>query len=209
LLALAGALLAVAPHIPMSTASLAGIGAVFVPVAYLIFAAHSYRALSDRNLNRTLSPHWFTLALVLFLLGSGFLGGLAVPPQVSRWTHGTHLTDLQTMLASLAVVAMSLGVINQASAEQRGENRRVTGFIPFWLVAFGVIGGGLALAGAGLVQVYLERVLSIGAQETQTLIAPLVAGWMAGYVLALLGAVTYALGFYARRPRVGQSTHPE
>jgi nitric oxide reductase subunit B len=173
---------------------------IVAPVFYLIFAAHSYRALSSRNPTVTLAAHWYTMGLLLLLLGPGLLGGLQAAPGIRQWTAGTRLSDLQTTLTALAVVAIVLGVINQAAAEVRGQNRRVTGLAPFWLVSFGVIGGGAALAGAGIAQTYLERILGMGYLETQTLIVPLYALWVLGWLSVALGTGIYALAFWARRP---------
>ncbi|MEP6988878.1 MAG: hypothetical protein ABI970_24970, partial [Chloroflexota bacterium] len=106
-------------------------------------------------------------------------------------------------LTLLAAVVMSLGVVNQAAAEMRGQNWRVTGLTPFWLVSVGILGGGLALAAAGIVQVYLERLLSIGYLDTQALIVPLYIGWVMGLIVLLLGIVLYALGFWSHRPQRG------
>jgi nitric oxide reductase large subunit len=172
MLALAGALISLPPLYPLGASGALGAVAVyFAPLACLIFAAHSYRGLSDRNPTLTLAAHWYGLAVLLILLGVGVLGGLQAAPGISQWTLGTRLTDLQITLTSFAVVAVVLGVINQATAEIRGRNSRVTGLAPFWLVAFGVVGGGLALGGAGLVQVYLERISGSGYLETHLLYA--------------------------------------
>jgi nitric oxide reductase subunit B len=198
LLALAGALVTLTTLSPDSPL-LGGASAIVIALLYLIFASHSYRALSDRNATNTLAAHWTALGVLLLLLG-GVLGGLQAP--VRLWTAGTRLSDLQPTLALLAVVAIILGVVNQAAAEMRGDNRRVTGLAPFWLVAFGVIGGGLALAGAGLVQVYLERILSIGYLDTQALLEPLHALWVGGQGLFALGVGWYTLVFWLRRPRL-------
>jgi nitric oxide reductase subunit B len=203
-LAIAGALITVPSLYTLGITPpqgwLALLGALFVLVAWLILAAHGYRALADRNPSATLAAHWTTLALLLFLLGPALLGGLQIMPDAHAHTQGTRLTDLQHTLTLLAVVAAVLGTINQASAELRGRNQRVTGFIPLWLVGFGLVGATLALGGAGIAQVYLERVLSLGYLETQTLIAPLYALWTLSLLLVTLGLAAYALGFWARRP---------
>ena len=204
LLAIAGALITVPSLYTLGITPppgwLALLGALFVLAAWLILAAHGYRALADRNPNATLAAHWTTLALLLFLLGPALLGGLQIMPDARAYTQGTRLTDLQHTLTLLAVVAAVLATINQASAELRGRNQRVTGFIPLWLVGFGLVGATLALGGAGIAQVYLERVLSVGYLETQTLIAPLYALWTLSLLLVTLGLAAYALGFWARRP---------
>lgn len=200
LLSLAGVLISLTSLYPLGeVTTLNNITVVIAPALYLIFAAHSYKALSSRNPTVTLAAHWYTLGLLLLLLGPGLLGGQAAPG-IHQWTAGTRLSDLQTTLTALAVIAVVLGVINQAAAELRGQNRRITGLAPFWLVAFGIIGGGTGLAGAGIAQTYLERILGVGYLETQTLIVPLYALWVLGWVSIGLGVGIYALAFWARRP---------
>lgn len=200
----AGALLVLPPLYALEAAEWVGtlgtISAVVIPVCYLIFAAHGYRALSDRNPTQTLAAHWFALALLLFLLGPGLLGALQAVPDISRYTLGTRLSDLQTTLTVFAPVALALGVANQVAAELRGHNRRVTGFIPFWLAAFGMVIAALAAGAAGVAQTYLERLLSVGYLDTQTLLVPLYTLWLGGLALAALGLVIYALTFWRRRP---------
>jgi nitric oxide reductase subunit B len=200
LLAVAGILVSIPPlyTVGAPVQTLGSMGVVLVPIAYLIFAAHSYRALSQRNPTVTLAAQWYTLGLLLFLLGPGLLGALQTLS--GQWTMGTRLTDLQSTLTSLAVVAVILGVVNQATAELRGKSQRVTGFVPFWLAAFGIIGGAIALGGAGLVQVYLERLLGVGYLESQTLLIPLYSLWLIGLLALALGIGVYALTFWLRRP---------
>lgn len=178
-----------------------GVGVLFGPLAVMIFAAHSYRALSDRNQSRTLAAHWYALALILFIAGIGIVGAVGTIRDVNQWTQGTRLSDLQYSLVALGVTAVVLGVINQGVAELRGENRRITGLMPFWLVAFGIISVGAALAAAGIVQVYLERIFGVGYLDVQRELAPLYQGWIGGLILVLVGIVIYALGFWARRVR--------
>lgn len=203
LLALAGFMLSLPALYPLGAAAwLGGIAVFFVPVAYLIFAAHSYRGFADRNGTNTLAAHWYALAVLLFLGAAGFLGALQSAPGISQWTLGTRLTDLQTTLTSFAVVAVLLGMINQACAEIRGKNERITGLVPFWLVTFGLGGGGIALLLAGVLQVFLERVLTVGYLETQVYMIPLYVLWIIGTLLLALGLLAYALGFWARRPQV-------
>ncbi len=199
---LAGALVSLTPLVALGgTATALGNIAVFaVPILYTIFAAHAYRALSDRSVSRTLSAHWFTLGLLLFLLGPGLLGALQAAPAVGVWTQGTRLADLQITLTALAPAMIALGAANQAAAELRGQNRRVTGLSAFWLVSFGFIGGALALGAAGVTQTLTERHLSLGYLDVQALVVPLYIIWVTGLLLAALGAALYALSFWLRRP---------
>ena len=201
LLALAGALVTLSTLEPLglNLGGLRTFTALTVPLLTLIFASHTYLAFSHRNATDTLAAHWAALGVVLILLDIGMLGGLQA--LVQGWTAGTRFSDLQPTLAHEAVVAILLGVINQEVFEMRGQARRVTGLAPFWLVTFGMIGGGLALAGAGLVQVYLERVIGLDYLETQALIAPLYGLWIFGLTLITLGLALYGLIHWLRRPR--------
>jgi hypothetical protein len=49
---------------------------------------------------------------------------------------------------------------------------------------------------------YMERVLSIGYLDVQTLITPLYVVWTLGLLLLAAGIGIYALTFWLRRPRV-------
>ncbi|MCB9449963.1 MAG: hypothetical protein H6672_00900 [Anaerolineaceae bacterium] len=199
----AGILLTLAGLYPLGVPdwllSLGSVSLFIVPVAVLIIASHAYKPLSDRNPTRTLAGSWLGLSILL-LLGTGALGMLQTLPGVAQWTVGTHLTGLQTFWAALIPVSIALGMMNQGTIELRGSTRRVTGLIPFWLVAFGSVGGGLALAAAGVVQTYLERILSMGYLDVQTLLVPLYLLWIMGLLLVATGAGVYALTFWLRRP---------
>jgi len=196
LLAVAGLLAILAPLHPLIGLA----AAAFIPLAYMIFAAHTHRAFSDPNANRTLAAYWLALAILLFLLANGVMGALHTFEAVRRWTDGTRIEDLQTWLSLWAMMALILGVINQAGAELRGENRWITGLLPYWCIAFGTFGASLALFSVGLVEIYLTRVLTIGAMETAAYSKPLVLFWLFGLFWQALGILFYALGFWARRP---------
>jgi nitric oxide reductase subunit B len=204
LVTLAGVMVTVSPLVLLGAPEWAGvvgnIAAILVPILYLIVAAHCYSALSNRSTDPALSAHWFALSLVLLLLGVGLLGGLASAPGISQWTIGTRLTDLQATLTLLGAGVMALGVVNQGAAELYGQNRRITGLSPFWLVTFGAVGGGLALGAAGVAQTYMERLLSVGYLDTQNLLIPLYILWVVGMLLLAAGLGVYALMFWARRP---------
>jgi nitric oxide reductase subunit B len=177
------------------------LAAALAPVFYLLVIARCYPALTQRNGTHTLAAHWFTLSILLFFLAFGLVAAAQLAPAIRPYTLGTRLNDLQSTLTLMAAVAMSLGVVNQSAAELRGQNWRITGLTPFWMVSVGILGGGLALGAAGVVQVYLERLLSIGYLDTQALLVPLYIGWIMGLISLLLGIVLYALGFWSHRPQ--------
>jgi nitric oxide reductase subunit B len=197
-LALGGTVVTFAPFIILNPQiGWSGIAAIAACVFYLIFAAHSYKPLSARNATHTLAANWYALAVILVLLGFAVMGTAHILS--IRWSAGTQINHAQHSLSAFVIVALVLGTINQAVAEMRGHNWRITGLMPFWLIAFGVIGGGLILSAAGLVQIYLERILSVGYLETQTLLTPLYVVWVIFNAATCLGLIIYALGFRARR----------
>ena len=204
LVALAGAFACLPPLVllgaPDWARAASSLGLAIIPAGYLVVAAQMYRAFSDRNATYTLAAHWCALGLLLLLIGPGLLGALQALPGVYAAVAGTHLSDVQTGLIRLVPVAISLGIANQAAAELRGRNWRVTGLIPFWLVAFGTVGGALALGAAGVAQTYLERLAGFSHPQTQALLAPLQALWVFSLLLVGLGAAVYGLTFWRRRP---------
>jgi nitric oxide reductase subunit B len=68
------------------------------------------------------------------------------------------------------------------------------------LVAFGIVIGAGALGSAGVAQVYMERILSVGYLDVQTLVTPLYMLWVLGLLLLAAGIGIYALTFWLRRP---------
>lgn len=169
-------------------------------VGWLIVLAHAYHALSRRNSTQTLAGHWIVLAYLAWFIGA-LISAAASVPALRPNLAGTRALDAADSLIALGLVAIVLAAINHITAELRGENRRITGLIPVWLVSAGAIGGSLLLAIAGIVQAYLERAVQLGYLETQALLVPLYIGWVAALILIALGAVSYGLGLYARRPR--------
>ncbi|GAB1421276.1 hypothetical protein MASR2M15_14310 [Anaerolineales bacterium] len=114
--------------------------------------------------------------------------------------QGTQLIYAHEWMLQFAFVALLLGTGNQISAELRKNNSRVTGLLPFWMVSFGLLGGGLAMLIAGITQTYLERILNIGYLQSQTYLIPLYQFWILSLLSLTLGLVIYAWGFHSRRP---------
>ncbi len=164
LLALAGVLLSLATLIPLGLdpGTFGAIGALLVLLIYLIAASHHYRPLANRNETDTLAAPWLALGILLLLSGAGMIGAIQIAPAIRRVTAGTWLSALPEQATLWAIMAIILGAINQIAAELRADQRRITGMISFWLVTFSVIGSVLLLAGIGLVQVYVERLLGVG-----------------------------------------------
>ena len=173
-----------------------------IPLCYVILAGHSYRALSSRNENASLAPHWVAAATVFWLVGGGFLGALSIQPGISEATRGTDLAAAQDWLAGWVLLAIALAFVNESATALRGDNRRVTGFLPLWLITFGAGLAAISLACRGVVQFYLRDVAAVEEAAQAELLLPLTTVWIICLLAVAAGIVIYALGFWLRRSPV-------
>ena len=171
-----------------------------IPLCYIILAGHSYRALSSRNENASLAPHWIAVATLFWLVGGGFLGALSIQAAISEAMRGTDLVAAQDWLARWVLLAIVLAFVNESASSLRGDNRRVTGFVPLWLIAFGAGLASIVQACGGIVQIYLRDVAAVGPSALTELLLPLTIVWIICLLAVAAGIVTYALGFWLRRP---------
>ncbi len=193
-----GFFITIAPLHHSSFLSIASV--LIVPMCYMILAGHSYRALRDRNQNQSLSPHWIAIAVLFWLAGAGFLGTLSTHFGFQQWLQVTRLADAQYGLMMWGVLGIVLSLTNYTATYLRGENRRVTGYMPLWLIAFGVGFGMIVRGCAGVVEIYLTHFLLMDRVTVDTLLIPLSIVWIICLLIIAIGIMIYALGFWVRRP---------
>ena len=173
--------------------------APLIALAYILLGSHSARALRNRDENATLAPHWIALATIFWLVGGGFLGALSIQPGIAQAMLGTELAAAQHWLGSWVSLAVVLGFVNEAAASLRGDNLRVTGYAPFWLIGFGVGLSGIVSVCRGVLQIYLPDLAPIAELE---LLLPLTLVWLVCLLAVAAGMALYAIGFWLRRPRI-------
>ena len=200
LVTLAGSLISLG-RLGLPAALSAGATAI-IPLGYMILAAHSYRALSSRNENASLAPHWIALATLFWLVGGGFLGALSIQPAIGEAMRGTDLAQAQDWLARWVLLAIVLAFVNESATSLRGDNRRVTGFAPLWLIAFGAGLATVVQACRGVLQIYLREAAAVEASAMPELLLPLTVVWIICLFAVAAGIVVYALGFWLRRPKI-------
>ena len=72
--------------------SIISLGATpLIPLCFIMLAGHSYCALSSRNENASLAPHWMAVATLFWLVGGGFLGALGIQPAINAAARGTDV----------------------------------------------------------------------------------------------------------------------
>lgn len=183
--------------------ALVSLGATpLIPLCFIALAGHSYRALSSRNENASLAPHWIAAATLFWLVGGGFVGALSIQPAINEAMRATDLSQAQDWLAGWVSLAIVLAFVNESASSLRGDNRRVTGYAPLWLITFGVALASIVLACRGVVQIYLRDVAAVDASAMLEPLLPLTVVWIICLLAIAAGIVTYALGFWLRRPRI-------
>ncbi len=173
-----------------------------IPLCFILLAGHSYRALSSRNENATLAPHWIATATLFWLVGGGFVGTLSIQPAISEAIRGTDLARAQDWLAGWVVLAIVLAFVNESASSLRGDNRRVTGYVPLWLITFGVALASIVMACRGVAQITLRDVAAVEASAMPEVLLPLTVVWIICLLAVAAGIVTFGLGFWLRRPRI-------
>ena len=200
LVALGGILISFAP---LGYASLVGMMSGFVvPICFMILGGHSYRALRDRNQNMSLSPHWIAIAVLFWMAGGGFLGTISTQSGIQNWMGDTRLADAQFWLMNWGMIAIILSLVNYTASDLRGENRRVTGYMPLWLIGFGNAFVAVILGCIGVVEIYLTRFLSVDYKIIAYLLTPLLILQLILLLTIAIGVLIYALGFWVRRPQI-------
>ncbi len=173
-----------------------------IMLCFMILAGHGYRALSQGNADASLAPHWIGQATLFWLVGGAFLGAICAQSGIYEALRGTALADARDWLMTWVHLTVVLAFVNGGAGDLRGDNRRVTGYVPLWLIGFGVGLSSIVGACRGVAQFYLRQVTALDTAALRELLQPLTALWMICVLAVGCGVITYALGYRARRPRI-------
>jgi len=177
-----------------------------IVLCYTILASHAYRALSLRNNDMSLAPHWTAVATLFWLVAGGFLGAISLQAKLNHALQNTALQAAQDWIMSWALLAILCACLNSVATELRGGNRRVTGFVPLWLIAFGVGLSTIVQGCRGVVEIYLRDSFALERARILEMTAPLTQIWIICLLAVAIGIMTLALGFWARRPKIQMET---
>ncbi|MBE0430157.1 MAG: cbb3-type cytochrome c oxidase subunit I [Thermoleophilia bacterium] len=104
------------------------------------------------------------------LIGAGVFGFAHTLPQINYWTHGSQITVSHGHLAFFGAYALlNMAMFWYAIPRLRGVSsfRGLTARWGFWVMSFSMLGMGLAMAVAGILQTYIERVMCQGFMTAQ------------------------------------------
>ncbi len=147
---------------------------------------------------------WLVAGVMIHFLGAGVGGFVQTLPQINQWTHGTQLTAAHGHLAFFGAYGMLvLAIIYYALPRLRFgsdlyDQRR--GKWAFWLLTLGIIAMTLALSGAAMVQITMERMGGIPFMETQNYMSLFFAIRFWSGVAMFAGAVLFLADLFGLRP---------
>lgn len=150
-------------------------GAVFsalepVPILFMVLdVMRDVREKKVRIENRT-ALYWAVGGAFMHFFGAGVWGFAHTLPQINKWTHGTQVTASHGHFAFFgAYVMLNLTMIYFAVPAIKGLKslRQGLGMKAFWTMNFSMILMALALAVAGVVQTYFQRIMGIDYLTTQ------------------------------------------
>lgn len=196
---------------------LGGIFSALEPVPLLIMVFDALRIDRER---RGDEPHpnrlartWILGSVVLHFLGAGVLGFIQTLPQINRWTHGTQITAAHGHLSFFGAYGMLvIGMIYYALPRLRFgsddyDQRR--GNWAFWLMTSGMMVMTAALMGAGVLQVYFERIAGLPFMEAQRYLDLFYDLRFWGGVPMMLGILLFLMDvFRLKRPAPERTPEP-
>jgi nitric oxide reductase subunit B len=194
------------------------IGSVFSAIEPLPFFAMVLYAFNMVNNRRREHPNkaatlWALGTAVMAFLGAGVWGFLHTLAPVNFYTHGTQITAAHGHMAFYGAYAMIvLTIISYAMPKLRGvgeassNKAQVIEMWGFWLMTVSMVFITLFLTGAGILQVWLQRIPENGEalnfMATQDKLSIFYWAREAAGVVFLIGLITYLSNFLVDRKAV-------
>jgi nitric oxide reductase subunit B len=119
----------------------------------------------------TLGLAWLGSSAFVHFMGAGVWGFGQTLPQINRWTHGTQITASHGHFAfwgayGMLAIALMYIILPEISGHSTEQGSKL-GFIAFVSLNFSMIFLVMALLIAGIVQVYLQRIMGMDFLEVQ------------------------------------------
>jgi len=135
------------------------------PVPLLLMVWDAFRTTREARNVTNRAGLYYTVAHAIFnFVGAGLWGIIHTLPQVNKWTHGTQITTAHGHLAFYgAYVLLVMAMIYVTLPALRGVKEYDPGkaFASFWWMTISMVFIVMAITGAGMVQVYMERLMGL------------------------------------------------
>jgi nitric oxide reductase subunit B len=184
-----------------------GVFSALEPIPFFMMTVFAFNMVQRRRRDHPNQAAllWAVGTSVLGFLGAGLWGFIHTLSPINYYTHGTQITAAHGHLAFYgAYVLVVIAMISYAMPILRGREanpRRAQAveMWSFWLMTIGMATMVLALTGAGILQVWLQRLPTEGAMgfmATQDQLRFFYWVRLGGGVLFLVGLVTYLTSFF-------------
>jgi len=191
----------------------------FEPIPFFMMTLFAFNMVQRRKREHPnqAAVLWAVGCAVMGFLGAGVWGFLHTLSPVNYYTHGSQITAAHGHLAFYgAYVLVVIAMISYAMPLLRGReaNSRRAQSVEMWSFWIMTIGMGvmvLALTGAGILQVWLQRMPTEGAMSfmaTQDQLRFFYWLRMVGGVMFLLGLLTYLASFFVGPGRAEDEASP-
>lgn len=142
-----------------------GIFSSLEPIPLLLMVWDAFRTTREAR-NVTNKPGlFFTVAHAIFnFVGAGLWGVIHTLPQVNKWTHGTQITTAHGHLAfygAYVLLVVSMIYVTLPSIRGVKEYNPSRAYLSFWWMTISMVFIVLTITGAGMVQVYMERLMGL------------------------------------------------
>lgn len=135
------------------------------PVPLLLMVWDAFRTTREARNVTNKAGLFYTVAHAIFnFVGAGLWGLIHTLPQVNQWTHGTQITAAHGHLAFYgAYVLLIIAMIYVTLPAIRGikEYDPSRAYLAFWWMTISMVFITMTLTGAGMVQVYMERLMGL------------------------------------------------
>jgi nitric oxide reductase subunit B len=153
-------------------------GAIFsaaepIPIMLmLVDAVRSMLKARTMPIVNTLALAWLGAGAFVHFMGAGVWGFGQTLPQINRWSHGTQITASHGHFAfwgayGMLAIALMYAILPEISGRKPVNGKEGLGFSAFVCLNFSMIFMVMALLIAGIVQVYLQRIMGLDFLEVQ------------------------------------------
>ena len=151
---------------------LGGVMSALEPLPILFMVIDTMRVVRERKISipNRMAITWAVGCAIMHFFGAGVWGFAHTLPQINRWTHGTQVTASHGHFAFFGAYAMlNMTMMYFALPQIRGVKivDEALSRKAFWFMNFFMIMMALALAIAGIIQVYFQRILGMDYLTTQ------------------------------------------
>ncbi|MEK7774144.1 MAG: cbb3-type cytochrome c oxidase subunit I [Deltaproteobacteria bacterium] len=165
---------------------------IFEVLPFAAMVAFAFKMVSKRARNHPnrAAVLWTVGSAILSFLGAGVWGFMHTLPQINYYTHGTQMTASHGHLAfygAYAVICLAMASYAVPNIRKTGPSHQSAEIFAFWVMSVSMLCITLSLTGAGIVQVYLQRILGMPYMETQSHMTLF-------YGLRLFFGATFAVG---------------